>query len=94
MNPDNASEQMIAMELSNSQARLLSEVHVNVEVQLGEIELSVSQLIDLLPGQRFNFEFDSLRPLKLKISEEEIGEAVFVKHGDQLALEIVKTAGN
>ena len=75
--------------LSIQQERFLSEVQVNLGVEVGKLCISAAQLIDLVPGQVFEFEFDPLAPVLLSLGEEEIGEARFVLQGEKLALEVM-----
>ncbi len=78
-----------ATRLTVGQARLLSEIQVAIGVELSELTLSAEALLDMLPGQAFEFEFDPLRVVSLKVGGEEIGKARFVVKGEQLALQIV-----
>ena len=74
--------------LSLQQAKFLSEVQVPLGVEIGKLSITADKLIDLLPGQVFEFEFDALQPVALFLSGEKIGEARFVLEGEKLALEI------
>lgn len=80
--------------ISVGQARLLSEIQVAIGVELSELTLSAEALLDMLPGQVFEFEFDPLRTVSLKVGGEEIGKARFVVKGEQLALQIVSMSEN
>lgn len=75
--------------LSFTQAKLLSQLTVPVEVEIGELELSVEDIIDLFPGEAFEFAFDPLSPLSLRIGGSEIAKAKFVLVESRLALEII-----
>lgn len=83
-----------ATRLTVGQARLLSEIQVAIGVELSELTLSAEALLDMLPGQAFEFEFDPLRVVSLKVGGEEIGKARFVVKGEQLALQIVSMHEN
>jgi len=74
--------------LSSQQAKLLSELRVGVGVEVGTLEISAEELIDLYSGQSFEFEFDPDAPVKLRVGEELVAEAKFVLDGDKLALEV------
>lgn len=82
-----------SVSLSLEQAKFLSEVPVTLGVEIGNLLLSAEQLIDLLPGQVFEFQFDPHLPVRLLLGEEHVGSARFVMHGEQLALEVVSAGG-
>jgi len=77
------------LSLSSVQAKLLSEIQVNVGVEVGTLCLNVEDLIDILPGKTFQFSFDEQKLLTLKLGEEEIAKARFVQEKGSLALEII-----
>lgn len=75
--------------LSLPQAKRLAEITVPVEVEVGKLELSLEDLIDLFPGETFEFAFDPLAPLSLCMRGSEIAKAKFVLLEGKLALEII-----
>ena len=79
------------VQLSQHQLRLLSELQVEISVEIGTLELSLEEVIDITRGKIFAFRYDETRPLALKIGEECIAFAQFVKDGEQLALQIIST---
>lgn len=77
------------IELSTGQLRLLSDIQLEVALEVGQIILSAEQLLDLHQGQVFEVELDEKLPVTLRIGGEMIAEARFVLSDEQLALEIL-----
>ncbi len=75
--------------LTANQAKFLSEIEVNLGVEIGELELSAEDLIDLYSGQIFEFSFEPTNIVRLRVGEEQVATAKFVRQGENLALEII-----
>jgi flagellar motor switch/type III secretory pathway protein FliN len=71
---------------------LLSQLCVEVGVEIGVLRLTISDLIDLLPDQTFEFEFDSERLVSLTAGEEVIAQGRFVTENERLLLQIESVA--
>lgn len=71
----------------------VSEIGIGIQVEIGSLELSVQDLIDLSSGQTFEYEFDPMRPVTLCVGEEKIAQARFVQEDDRLLLQIVDVQG-
>ena len=80
--------------LSKRQLRCLSEIQVQLEVDIGRLQMSAEELIDLVPGKIFEFHFDPNEAVLLRVGEECIASAKFVVRDDVLALEILSTDGS
>lgn len=78
--------------LSPHQLKLLSELQVEVSVEIGTLQLSLEEIIDIARGNVFAFAYDENRPVALKLGDECIALAQFVKKDEQLALQIISTA--
>ena len=66
----------------------LDKLNLKLKLILGELELSLLQMLDLLPEQTFAFSFST--PFSLCADEEEVAKVVFVKDKEQLFLKIVE----
>ncbi len=79
--------------LTLQQAKFLSEIQVGLDVEIGKLSIPADKLIDLLPGQTFEFEFDPLLEVSLSLGGEKIAKAKFMLDGETLYLEVssVKT---
>jgi hypothetical protein len=80
--------------LSRQQANVLADIPVTLGVKVGTLNITAGELIDLFPGQTFEFEFDPLATLKLCLGDEEVAEARFILQGTELALEITRIGNN
>jgi len=74
--------------LSIKQAQALSQVEVTVDITLGEISLSLEELIDLAPGRLFELSSLGTTPLELKVSGESIATAYLKTDGEKIYAEI------
>lgn len=63
---------------------------VEVRVSIGEFKVSLSELISIKAGQRFDFVVTEGQTLDLFVGDEKIAEALFVKQSGQNYLEITK----
>lgn len=75
--------------LTTEQATFLADVRVPVTVELGLVNLSAAELIDLLPGAKFPFEIADEALITLRVGDESIGKAVFVEKNGGIGLQIV-----
>lgn len=75
--------------LTQAQAKILSEASVNLNVDIGSISMSIEDLIDLMPGEVFEFQLEKGKIVKIKLDAKTIAEAKFVKKDGSYALEIV-----
>ena len=78
--------------LTLSQANLLSELQVSLSVEMGQLSLSVEDLLDLIPGNSFEFEFDPLQQFALRLGTEEVGRVIFVLEQGKISLQVVSVA--
>ena len=78
---------------SNEQVKLLSDLKFSIGVQIGGLNVSVHQLLDLSPNQFFEFEINPYTKLSLFIEGEKIATAKFISVNDKLGLEIVEIKG-
>ncbi len=75
--------------ISLTQVHALREMKLNVIVEMGTLQLSAEDLLDLVPGRVFEFEFDPARPVTLTVGTEAIGTAKLILHEGKLALEML-----
>ena len=78
---------------SHEQVKLLSDLKFSIGVQIGGLNVSAHQLLDLSPNQFFEFEINPYTKLSLFIEGEKIATAKFISVNDKLGLEIVETNG-
>ncbi|MCC6953891.1 MAG: FliM/FliN family flagellar motor switch protein [Deltaproteobacteria bacterium] len=70
-------------------SRLLSEIPVEMTVELGEVLISAEELLTLLPGTTIDIRLEENEPLILRVGGERIGTGRLRKKGEGLALEIL-----
>lgn len=83
------SEQEDLLRLTQAQAKILSEATVDLTVEIGSIIMSIEDLIDLMPGELFEFQVERGKAVNLKLGTKTIAEAKFIKQEGNFALEIV-----
>ncbi len=79
--------------LLDEQAELLLSVRVSLNVSMGEVKMSIDQLLDLVPGHEIEFHFNPERPLTLSLEGEKVGEALLFTRDNQLGLKIISVSG-
>lgn len=62
--------------------------NISVQVRLGNLEISIGELLALTPGQLFEYRHSPDQVLMLTIGEECVAEAIFVEEGSKTMLEI------
>ena len=77
------------MSSKRTSAKLLAELDVSVSVDIGEFQLTAADIVDLAPGQTFEFSYDQDVPATLRVCGEEIAIARFVKDDKGLFLEVI-----
>lgn len=82
-------EESDIFKLTQGQAKLLSEASVDLSVEIGSISMSIEDLIDLMPGELFEFRLEKGKLVTLKLGTKTIAEAKFVKKDGNFALEII-----
>ena len=75
---------------SHEQVKLLSDLKFSIGVQIGGLNVTAHQLLDLSPNQFFEFELNPYTKLSLFIEGEKIATAKFISVNDKLGLEIVE----
>ena len=65
--------------LNLSQAKLLSDLVIPVQISLGELSLTAKQLIDLRSGEHFPLQLEEYSPITLIVSGEAIAKGKLVK---------------
>ena len=76
--------------LTYEQTKLLNDLKLPINVQIGGLNLSAHQLLDLSLSQFFEFEIDPRTNLVLSIEGEEIAKAKFVVSDEKLGIEIIE----
>jgi flagellar motor switch/type III secretory pathway protein FliN len=71
-------------------SKILSDISVSINVDIGQMELSVRDLMDLYQGQVFEFRFNPEQEVVLKIGEEVIALARFIMKEEILGLSITE----
>lgn len=66
-------------QLNLSQAKLLSDIVIPVQVSLGELVLTAAQLIDLRSGEHFPLHLDLESPVTIVVAGEVIAKGKLVK---------------
>ncbi|HQH26980.1 MAG TPA: FliM/FliN family flagellar motor C-terminal domain-containing protein, partial [Oligoflexia bacterium] len=69
---------------------VLSQFRLQVGIEIGTVELSLDELIDLAAGQVFHLHYDPQRPLPMMVGEERIGECRLVEDGAALMVQVEK----
>ena len=75
---------------SHEQVKLLSDLKFSIGVQIGGLNVSAHQLLDLSPNQFFEFEINPYTKLSLFIEGEKIATAKFISVNDKLGIEIME----
>jgi len=75
---------------SHEQVKLLSDLKFSIGVQIGGLNVSAHQLLDLSPNQFFEFEINPHTKLSLFIEGEKIATAKFISVNDKLGIEIME----
>ncbi|MCB0344218.1 MAG: FliM/FliN family flagellar motor switch protein [Bdellovibrionales bacterium] len=71
--------------------RLLTALKVEIEVNLGSLEVSASKLVDIAEGLEFEMPFDPHKPLTLSLGAEPLAEAILTRTDDgMLGLKVVR----
>ena len=79
-----------AKTLNHQQSKVLSDIQVPVHVDIGTITIQANELIDLIPGNSFEFNFDPKQEVDLRVGSESIGRARFVEKDGALGIEVTK----
>ncbi len=82
-------EETDLVKLTQAQAKILSEATVDLIVEIGSIVMSIEDLIDLMPGELFEFQVERGKVISLKLGAKTIAEAKFIKKEGNYALEII-----
>lgn len=69
----------------------LSDVTVELRIELGRLELSIEELLDLTPGARFQLTVAEPSPVALYLGEDLVVEGLLVCEGDEVFLEIERS---
>ncbi len=69
---------------------VLAQLRLEVGIEIGTVELSLDELIDLAAGQVFHLHYDPQRPLPMMMGEERIGECRLVEDGTVLMVQVEK----
>ena len=77
-------------QLNLSQAKLLSELVIPVQVSLGELSLTASQLLDLNTGEHFPLSIEENSPISLIVSGETIAKGRLVSDGSLIYILITE----
>ena len=72
----------------NQVKKLMAGLRIELSLELGTVEISLNDLLDLAPGQVFHYDFDPGRPIKLLAAGEEVAEGILVLENEQVFLEI------
>ena len=83
-------EQKEGLALSFEQVRLLSEVSVTLSIECGEIKINAEELLDLVPGKTFEVPIAKDALLYLRIGDEVLASARFIRQGTELGLEVLE----
>lgn len=75
-------------ELQLSEESVLAEIPVTLSVQLGELQLSAAELVELERGSVLAFDFDPLGPLSLSVGGVQVGTGRLAVEDEQFKLEI------
>ena len=78
-------------ELNLSQAKLLADLVIPVQIVLGELSLSAAQLIDLRAGEQYQLELDEYSLVTLVVSGEPIARGKLVKDNSDIYIQITET---
>lgn len=77
-------------QLNLSQAKLLSDIAVPVQVFLGELALTAAQLIDLRSGEYFPLHLDKESPVMIAVAGEVIAKGKLIKDKDTVCVLITE----
>lgn len=74
--------------LSLDQRQFISELQLEVNVELGRFAISVANLIDLSVGQQLQLSYQPGEPVLLSVGGEVVGRGRLLTNGEQLIVEI------
>ena len=80
-------------EINQAQARLLSNLQIELAVEAGKLELSVEDLLDLSPGRVIEYVLAEQPEVKLRMGSSVIAKGKFVSQEGQLCVEITSLEG-
>ncbi len=66
------------------------ESKIELGIEIGSLEMSINDFIELAPGASFSYSFEAEKPLALMLGEEKLAEGRFVEHEGKLLLQIEK----
>ena len=69
--------------------KLLAELRVVMTVRIGVLEITGQELLDLIPGRSFSFEFSPEKTLELCVGDEVVAHARLVQEDDTVFLEVI-----
>ena len=76
--------------ITQAQSKILAETSVELSINLGNLMLTIEDLIDLTPGVIFQYEMEKEKFLSINLGDNKIAEGRFVKDKEDLAIEITK----
>lgn len=80
--------------LSDAQVNLLSELQLEISLELAAVPIGALELLDLQPGRKLSCKFEPEKVLTLKVGDEVIGRGKLVLEGEDVLLEIVSLEGD
>ena len=82
-------KQIVQHALTNQQIKFLQDLKIAVQVRVGDLIFNAEQVIELAPGQIFEFAIKPESQLALYVDNEQIATAKFAMIEDNLGLEIL-----
>jgi flagellar motor switch protein FliM len=70
--------------------RILDETKVAIIAELGEVSLSLSELLDLAPGCRIDIPLDDDRPIVLSLAGTPVARSRAVEENGEIFLEVTE----
>lgn len=86
---ESVDDQRMQKPISSAQAQMLANLKVQISLEVGTLEMSVDELIDLLPGQIFQYALPSEQVVSLKLGGTKVAEAKLVCQDEKLGLKII-----
>lgn len=75
-------------QLSQAQASLLSNLQVELEVELGKVKLTMEDLLDLSPGRLLDYVLEDAPTVSLRLAGTRLARGRLVKREDKVFVEI------
>ena len=70
--------------------QMLKGLNVEIAIEIGTVQISLKELLDLEPGAHFQFPLDFKQTVSLRLGEEHIANGRFILQGDEILIEVTE----